>query len=136
MVIASPPTFSCFLSTNRSGVPPGSSAVGVPHPAKCTTWFARCSPFDPLPRSEYGRRLLPLKSRAAGVAQPSVGDEEDALSDVRGAHARSAYINCPEGVLLSFHVCSYNVEPSEAIRACNLLTKDRYLWTLSVLDEP
>jgi len=66
---------------------------------------------------------------------PTFGDEEESLSDVRSADARSAEIDRPHFESLSFQVSSYSVEPSEAVIARNLFTKDRYLWTLPVFDE-
>jgi hypothetical protein len=57
------------------------------------------------------------------------------LSDDRRTEARSANIERPEGVVLRFQVRPYNVEPSESVRACNLLAKDWYFFTLSVLYE-
>jgi hypothetical protein len=57
-----------------------------------------------------------------GVGQP-LGDPPEPLSDVGRAEARSAGINRPEGVVRTFHVSLYKVEPSKAVFACNLLTK-------------
>ena len=54
----------------------------------------------------------------------SGGGEVDALSDVRRTDARSAQIERPEGVTLSFQVSAYNVEPAKAVAARNLLSKD------------
>jgi len=53
-----------------------------------------------------------------------VGHEESPLPDVRRTDARSAQIDRPEGIARRFHVSLYKVEPSEAIFACNLLSKD------------
>lgn len=53
-----------------------------------------------------------------------VGHPEQALADVRRAEARSAQIDRPDGVALTFHVSLNKVEPSEAVFACNLLPKD------------
>lgn len=64
-----------------------------------------------------------------------VGHEEEPLSDVRGARARSAEIDRPEGVSRPFHVILNKVEPSKAVLACNLFTKDRYSGWLAVLNE-
>ena len=86
--------------------------VGVGHEAIATSagnappaWFG--PPFDP--------------SVARGVFQP---DEPEALSDVRGADARSAQIGRPDGVTRSFQVSVNKVEPLEASRTRNLLSKD------------
>jgi hypothetical protein len=43
---------------------------------------------------------------------------------MRRAEARSAQIGRPEGPARSFHVSAYKVEPSEAVFARNLLSKD------------
>jgi hypothetical protein len=67
--------------------------------------------------------LPPLPSDAAGVGQP-FSNPPEALSDVRRADARSAEINRPTGVARCFQVSVYKVEPTEAVFACNLLTKD------------
>lgn len=61
----------------------------------------------------------PSNSLAAGV-----GHEEEALSDVRSAEARSAEIERPEGVARSFQVSLNSVEPSKSVLGRNLLAKD------------
>ena len=61
-------------------------------------------------------------SCAVGVFQPFSNPPEP-LSDVGRADARSAEIDRPAGVARSFQVSLYKVEPSEAVLACNLLTK-------------
>lgn len=43
---------------------------------------------------------------------------------MRGTEARSAEIDRCCGVIRSFQVSLYSVEPSEAVLACNLLTKE------------
>jgi hypothetical protein len=43
---------------------------------------------------------------------------------VRRTEARSAGINRPAGVALSFQVSVYKVDPSESVFARNLLAKD------------
>ena len=53
-----------------------------------------------------------------------VGHEAKSLSDVRRPDARSAEIECCEGVVRSFHVSLNKVEPRESKRARNLLSKD------------
>jgi hypothetical protein len=55
---------------------------------------------------------------------------------VRRTEARSASINRPDGVTLSFQVKRYKVEPSEAVTACNLFTKDRERSALADEMEP
>jgi hypothetical protein len=61
------------------------------------------------------------------VGQPTSGnaDEVEALTDVRRTDARSAQISSPEGVVRSFQINAYSVEPREAVRARNLLPKNR-----------
>ncbi len=72
---------------------------------------------------------VPPASCEAGVAHEvcsitSHGDEVEALADVRRPDARRAHIDRRNGVTLSFQVCTNSVEPSESVRARNLLTKD------------
>jgi len=50
---------------------------------------------------------------------------------VRSAEARSAGIRLPNGVTRSFQVSLNNVEPSEAVFACNLLAKADVRATLA-----
>lgn len=64
-----------------------------------------------------------------------MGHEEQALSDVVSPRARSAEINRPDGVALSFHVSVNKVEPSKSVRGRNLLTKDKDISRLACLDE-
>jgi hypothetical protein len=52
---------------------------------------------------------------------------------VRRTEARRAEIESPEGVVRSFHVSLYKVDPTEAVFACNLLSKDR--WRSALFDE-
>jgi len=52
---------------------------------------------------------------------------------VRGADARSAQICRPKGVARCFHVRLYSVEPSEAVLARNLFSKDD--WRAALIDE-
>jgi hypothetical protein len=75
---------------------------------------------------------LSFQSRAEAVTHP-LCDEEESLSDVRGADARSAQIDRPDGVARSFQVSVYSVEPSKAVLARNLLSKDD--WRATLLDE-
>jgi hypothetical protein len=93
----------------------GSIAHGVGQPA-CQT--AR-------PNSAFSGTLSlrepSFQSRVVGVGQ---GCPVETLSDVRRAEARSAGINRPDGVVRSFQVSVYKVEPTEAVLACNLLAKD------------
>ena len=75
---------------------------------------------------------------ASGVplagCETGVGHEEEPLPDVRSTNARCAEIHRPEGVTLCFHITLNNVEPSEAVIACNLLTKDRYPFGFTMDD--
>jgi len=64
-----------------------------------------------------------LTSATCGVGQP-LSDEPEPLSDMRRADARSAQICRPDGVARGFHVSTYKVEPTEAVLARNLLSKD------------
>ena len=69
------------------------------------------------------------------IALPTVGvgHPVESLADVRGTDARSAGIDSPEGVTLSFHVRRYKVEPRESILARNLLPNDD--WRAADADE-
>jgi len=49
---------------------------------------------------------------------------------MRRAEARSAGIDRPDGVVRSFQVSVYKVEPTEAVLACNLFAKDDVRATL------
>mgnify|MGYP003341845860 FL=1 len=62
-----------------------------------------------------------------------VGHEVQSLSDVRRADARSAEIKSPEGVTRCFHVRLNKVEPTEAVLARNLLSKD--CWRAALANE-
>ena len=53
-----------------------------------------------------------------------VGHPVKSLSDVRRPEARSALIERPEGVVRTFHVRLYKVEPSKPVRARNLFAKN------------
>ena len=59
-----------------------------------------------------------------------VGHEVQSLSDVRRAEARRANIDTPNGVCRCFQVSRNSAEPSEAVFARNLLTKDYSRRTL------
>jgi hypothetical protein len=69
------------------------------------------------------------ESSARGVAHP-----KQSLADVRRADARSAEISRCKGVGRCFHVSVNKIEPDEAVRARNLLTKDNA--RISLADEP
>lgn len=104
--------FSLF-STAKSGpeVPCDACDVGRPHRATS----ADSAPFVP----SVARGVLnPICGRSS-----IVGAETESLPDVRCATARRAGINRPDGVARRFQVSLYKVEPTEAVRACNLLSK-------------
>ena len=67
----------------------------------------------------------PLRASATiGDAHPHRSKEKP-LSKVRRTDPRSAQISGPDGVSQRFHVSTYSGEPRPAIRARNLLSKDR-----------
>jgi hypothetical protein len=74
---------------------------------------------------------LPIASLLTGD-----GHEEESLSDVRRADARSAKIGRPDGVTLALQVSRNKVEPDEAVRTRNLLAKDDCRATLADEIEP
>ncbi len=140
----SPPSLPCVPA------PVPLLLVGVGQPARFAclgNWSNRCAP------SALGAMSAPLsfQSRVAGVVQPAscavsasaiapargatlpplsasvcsgVGHPVQSLSDMRRTDARSADIGRPEGVVRTFQVSVYKVEPSEPVLACNLLAKD------------
>lgn len=61
------------------------------------------------------------------------GHEVKSVSLMRGADARSAGIDRPDGVARSFQVSLNSVEPLKAVRARNLLAKDD--WRTALTDE-
>ena len=67
----------------------------------------------------FAIRGVSLQSRVVGVTHPI-----KSLPDVRRTDARSAQICRPDGVLRTFQVSEYSIEPSKGIRTCNLLTKN------------
>jgi len=67
------------------------------------------------------------------VDQP-LSNKPQSLPDMRGADARSAQISRPDGVARCFHFRLYSVEPSEAVLARNLFSKDD--WRAALGDEP
>ncbi len=60
-------------------------------------------------------------SLALGVVQP---DKIETLTNVGRTEARRAQIDRPPGVMRSFHVSRYKVEPSKSVFARNLLAND------------
>jgi hypothetical protein len=117
------PVFADERETYCSPVPPGSVAVGVPHPAK----FAADCRFNPpsLPLVP-----APVLLFAHGVGQP---DEVKPLSNVRRTDARSAQIGGPDCISQCFHFSSYTGEPVPAVSTRNLLSKDD--WRAALADE-
>lgn len=67
---------------------------------------------------------------ALGVGHADRADPEP-LPDLRGADARSAEIDRPEGVSRSFQVIENKVEPSESVFARNLFAKDDFRMALA-----
>lgn len=74
-----------------------------------------------------------FQSRVVAVGQLATGHEPQALPDVRSAEARSAQICRPNGVARYFQVSENKVEPTEAVLACNLLSK--HDWRVALVDE-
>jgi hypothetical protein len=113
--------------------------VVVGQPAIEATWFRDTDTFRPsgvrpveLAPSEV---RPPSPSPFTGVGQPD-SNEVEALTDVRRTDARSAQISSPEGIARAFQVSAYSVEPREAVRARNLLSKDDWRAALSDETEP
>jgi hypothetical protein len=100
-----------------------SAEVGVGQPAILATSFSGRA------LSPHFSSVAPFQSLAAGV-----GHEPEALPDVGRSDARSAEISSPEGVIRSFQVSRYKVEPAEAVSRRNLLPKDD--WRATLADEP
>jgi hypothetical protein len=110
-----------------------SRVVGVGHAARACAVTAKFVPLFGLAnhRSEYACASdvrLAFTSLVNGVGHPV-----EPLSNVRGADARSADIDRCAGVIRSFQVSLYKVEPLKAVAACNLLTKDD--WRAALRDE-
>jgi hypothetical protein len=63
----------------------------------------------------------------------AAGHEEESLADMRRADARSAKISRCKGVTRRFHVSVNSVEPTEAVLARNLLSKNS--WRVALRDE-
>ncbi len=116
------PVLATERATYASPDPPGSVAVGVPHPASTATSFS-----GRLLRPHFSF-VAPFQSLAAGG-----GHEVEPLPDVRSTDARSRDTCRPEGVADSFQVSLNKVEPAVANRCFNLLTKDD--WRTALLDE-
>lgn len=117
-----------FVPQRSCVAPFQSRAEHVGHAAVCTTSLRLEKPGEPLPSALQRARMAaicsgvfaPVVSETAGV-----GHEPEPLPDVRGADARSAQIGSPDGVTLAFQVSVNKVEPTEAVLARNLLSKDR-----------
>jgi hypothetical protein len=91
---------------------PMSVATGVAHGAGGTASTSEGISYGSEPRARA--RIC------AGVH----GGEVDPLPRVRGTDARSWEIVRPDGVARSFQISRNNVEPSEAVRARNLLSNE------------
>jgi hypothetical protein len=112
----------CLRAQTTSGCVPGSIAQGVGQPANAAAWLIVNCTFDPSARLSECRSLglrPPLPMLASGVGHPVV-----AVSDMRGADARSRKRDTPEGVTQGFHVSLYKVDPSVCALSRNLLSKD------------
>lgn len=73
------------------------------------------------PVSGVGQEAGSLGEDGGGVVAD--GDEEKAEADVRCPTAVCAQYDRPEGVTRTFQVCLNSIEPTEANRSFNLLTK-------------
>lgn len=60
----------------------------------------------------------------------------ETLTDMRREDARSAQIRRPAGVILTFQISEYSIEPSEGNPACNLFAKDDCRMALADEGEP
>lgn len=116
-----------------------SVAVQVGQPAKVATCGKLTVAFVPSGRFPVALASFaicePVEFPTVGVGQPLSGEPEP-LPDVRRAEARRAGIDRPAGVIRSFQVSLYKVEPSEAVLARNLLAKDDWRAALSNEVEP
>jgi hypothetical protein len=113
-------SISCFRRSKSFAVPPGSSAVGVPHPAANHAASVNVVPsFDAHSVVFAVARLEPFPSDAFGLGHPP-----DSLTDVRRIDARSAQIGGPEPIGQCFQVSAYSGAPRPAKRARNLLSSD------------
>jgi hypothetical protein len=108
-------------------------AIGAGHEA-------RYAPIAAVQRSLFHPRRFASFAAPSGERTdlapsfaPGDGHEVEALADVRSTDARSAQIRCPEGVTRSFQVSANKVEPPEAVRARNLLSK--HDWRSALGDE-
>jgi hypothetical protein len=109
-----------------------SLVVVVTQPARSASLTRQAQPCF-VPCFSFWPNERPVVSCACGVVQP-FSNKPEALTDVRGADARSAQICRPKGVARCFHVRLYSVEPAEAVLARNLLSKDD--WRAALADEP
>lgn len=149
--VVHPDRFACLGNWSNRFVPSSLGAMSAPEsfqsrvvvvvtqPTSCAA-IGKINP-NPLPflcvsftRSRRASQAVPVfpASIVLGVGQP-LHDEPESLPDMRRADARSAEIDRCEGVARSFHVSVYKVEPSEAVLARNLLTKDD--WRAALFDE-
>jgi hypothetical protein len=78
-----------------------------------------------------------LLSEPRSSSRPrGVGHEDNAVTGVRGADARSREYRRPAGVTDSFQVSENKVEPRPSSRAFNLFPKDRVRAMLADVPEP
>jgi hypothetical protein len=101
---------------------------GVGQPARSASLTKQAQPCF-VPWISFCVFDLPETSCACGVVQP-FGHPIQSLSDMRRPDARSAEIDRPAGVIRSFQVSLYKVEPSEAVLARNLFAKDNARFAL------
>jgi hypothetical protein len=81
----------------------------------------------------FGFQRKADRSESWAIGQVGVGHPKQSLSDVRRADARSAQIGRPCGVSRFFQVSANKVEPTEAVLARNLFSKDN--WRAALLDK-
>ena len=84
-----------------------------------------------MPEGPEIRRAADQLAKAV-VGQP-LSDKPEALTDVRGADARSRHTDRPAGVIFAFQVSLNQVEPAVVNRCFNLLSKDD--WRAALADE-
>jgi hypothetical protein len=128
-----PAKFACLGNWSNRSEPSSLGLMSAPlsfQSLVVVTQPLNAASCDSAPFAWFGPPFLP--SVARGVFQP-FSDKPEALTDVRGADARSAHICRPNGVARCFHVRLYSVEPAEAVLARNLLSKDD--WRAALIDE-
>jgi hypothetical protein len=84
----------------------------------------------------FVKRLLPDSWPSVTDGQVGVGHPKKSLADVRRVDARRAQIRRRAGVVLSFQVSEYSIEPVEGKFARNLLANDNWRRALANEREP